>query len=77
MIRVAYKKTVVCCYDFTKGNRLIEFSNLVNTVTNSDKKFSVDIIDVYKVIEYLNIKIYRYNKEFLGYVCSRHFNRKY
>ncbi len=53
-------KIVVACKDFTSNKRqLIEFSNLVNTVTTSDKKFMADIKDVYTVINSLNLNVRR------------------
>ena len=55
------EKTVVACKDFTSNNRhLIEFSNLVNTITSSDKKFKTDIKDIYTVINCLNLNIRRH-----------------
>lgn len=45
------KKVVVACKDFTNiGARLVEFSSLANSVTEVDKKFTTDIIDIYEVI---------------------------
>lgn len=45
------KKVVVACKDFTNiGARLVEFSSLANSVTEADKKFTTDIIDIYEVI---------------------------
>lgn len=54
------EKIVVACKDFTSNSKhLIEFSNLVNTITSSDKKFKTDIKDIYTVINCLNINIKR------------------
>lgn len=49
------KKVVVACKDFTTNNtRLVEFSSLANSITEVDKKFTTDIVDIYEVINRLN-----------------------
>ena len=49
------KKVVVACKDFTTNNtKLVEFSSLANSITEVDKKFKTDIVDIYEVINRLN-----------------------
>lgn len=49
------KKIVVACKDFTNINtRLVEFSSLANSITEVDKKFTTDIVDIYEVMDRLN-----------------------
>lgn len=45
------KKVVVACKDFTTNDKkLVEFSSLANSITETCKKFTTDIIDIYEVI---------------------------
>ncbi len=49
------KKVVVACRDFTNNNeKLVEFSSLANSITEIDKKFTTDIVDIYEVMNRLN-----------------------
>lgn len=49
------KKVVVACKDFTNNNeKLVEFSSLANSITEIDKKFTTDIVDIYEVMNRLN-----------------------
>ncbi len=49
------KKVVVACKDFTNiSTRLVEFSSLANSITEVDKKFTTDIVDIYEVMNRLN-----------------------
>lgn len=49
------KKVVVACKDFTNNNeKLVEFSSLANSITEVDKKFTTDIVDIYEVMNRLN-----------------------
>ena len=49
------KKVVVACKDFTNNNeKLVKFSSLANSITEIDKKFTTDIVDIYEVMNRLS-----------------------
>lgn len=55
------EKVVVACEDFTSDNKkLVEFSDIANSVTNIEKHFTTFIEDVYTVLDNLN---YDFNKQ--------------
>lgn len=54
-------KVVVACKDFTTPTKkLIEFSDLANSITSMDKHFTPDIRDIKEVLDNVNYKV---NKE--------------
>jgi len=55
------EKVVVACRDFTdKDNKLVELSDISNSITSLDRKITTDIRDIYETFDLLD---YSFNKE--------------